>query len=49
MKPTVKFEQNGDEWTLSTITTTINKNFKFKLNEKLDEETWDDRNVLVTS
>ena len=49
MKPNIKFEQNGDEWKFSTITTLKTHSFEFKLNEKFEEVTWDDRKLFVSN
>lgn len=47
-KPNVKFIQNGDEWTFSTISAIKTQTLKFKLNEEFDEETLDGRKVKTT-
>ena len=45
MKPNVKFECNGDEWSFTTTSTLKTHVIKFKLNEEFDEETADGRKV----
>jgi len=45
LKPNVKFEINGDEWTFSTISSLRTHIIKFKLNQEFDEETADGRKV----
>lgn len=47
-KPNVRFEQNGDEWTFTTISAIKTAVIKFKLNEEFDEETLDGRKVRTT-
>ena len=47
-KPNVRFEQNGDEWTMTTISAIKTHAIKFKLGEEFEEETIDGRKVRTT-
>jgi fatty acid-binding protein 3 len=47
-KPNVKLTQNGDEWTLQTISAIKSSEVKFRLNHEFDEETLDGRKVKTT-
>jgi hypothetical protein len=45
LKPNVKFELDGDVWSMSSISSVRTHTIKFKLNEEFDEETADGRKV----
>ena len=44
-KPNVKFEQNGDEWTFSTLSALKTSVIKYKLGEEFEEERMDGNKV----
>ena len=48
LKPNVRFEKNGDEWTFTTISTLKTTVIKFKVGEEFEEETIDGRKVRTT-
>ena len=48
MKPNVKIEQNGAQWSLTTSTSFRTHVIKFKLNEEFDEERADGQKVRAT-
>ena len=48
MKPHVKFEINGDEWTFTTTSTLKTHTIKYKLNTEFEEETLDGRKCRTT-
>ena len=47
LKPNVKFEQEGDYWAMSSISSLRSHVIKFKLDEEFDEETADGRKVSL--
>lgn len=47
-KPNLRFAKNGDEWTLTTISSIKTHAIKFKFNEEFQEETIDGRKVKST-
>lgn len=48
MKPNVRFEKNGDDWTFTTTSTLKTTVLKFKIGEEFEEETIDGRKVQST-